>query len=244
MIDRQVRLLSIRQPWAWAIVQGGKDVENRSYPNRYRGTVLIHASKGCTRAEYEEACESIAEIAHLTPPPLTGIERGGIIGKAVIGACVANSNVQRAGAEVCNELDTANAEIKRLKSRVLKAEELLRLLPISSPRKLAPICRRMSIGKVPQTAVAVRLYRITPNDKLLGCEAILFAGGADAIDTTLRRARISGHVEIGGDIQDHFADLLDPDGSMIETVALDRASYAALKNRWMRCRVERPGRRL
>lgn len=90
MIDRQVRLLSIRQPWAWAIVQGGKDVENRSYPTRYRGTVLIHASKGCTRAEYEEACESIAEIAHLTPPPLTGIERGGIIGKAVIGACVAN----------------------------------------------------------------------------------------------------------------------------------------------------------
>lgn len=102
----------------------------------------------------------------------------------------------------------------------------------------------MSIGKVPQTAVAVRLHRITPKDKLLACEAIQFAGGAAAIDTALRRARISGRCEVGGDIQDHFADLLDLDGSMIETVALDRGSYSALKNRWMRCRLERPGRRL
>jgi hypothetical protein len=29
--------LSVRQPWAWAIVSGYKDVENRSWPTNYRG---------------------------------------------------------------------------------------------------------------------------------------------------------------------------------------------------------------
>lgn len=37
--------LSIRQPWAWLIVQGFKDIENRDwkYAPSYRGPLLIHA---------------------------------------------------------------------------------------------------------------------------------------------------------------------------------------------------------
>jgi len=40
-----VRILTVRQPWAWAIVHGGKDVENRvrNIAGRYRGAVAIHA---------------------------------------------------------------------------------------------------------------------------------------------------------------------------------------------------------
>ena len=39
-----IRGLTIRQPWAWAIVHGGKDVENRSRSlGPYRGLVAIHA---------------------------------------------------------------------------------------------------------------------------------------------------------------------------------------------------------
>jgi hypothetical protein len=38
------RVLSIRQPWAWAITKGHKRVENRSWNTPYRGTVYIHAS--------------------------------------------------------------------------------------------------------------------------------------------------------------------------------------------------------
>jgi hypothetical protein len=37
------KALSIRQPWAWAIVEGFKDVENRSWSTRYRGPLFIHA---------------------------------------------------------------------------------------------------------------------------------------------------------------------------------------------------------
>jgi hypothetical protein len=37
------KALSIRQPWAWAIVEGFKEVENRSWSTRYRGPLFIHA---------------------------------------------------------------------------------------------------------------------------------------------------------------------------------------------------------
>jgi len=42
-----MRVLSVRQPWAYAILRLGKDVENRStnLAGTYRGPVAIHASK-------------------------------------------------------------------------------------------------------------------------------------------------------------------------------------------------------
>lgn len=40
-----MRILTVRQPWAWAIIHGQKDVENRgrNIAGAYRGTVAIHA---------------------------------------------------------------------------------------------------------------------------------------------------------------------------------------------------------
>jgi hypothetical protein len=40
-----VRILTVRQPWAWAIIHGGKDIENRTrnLAGEYRGPVAIHA---------------------------------------------------------------------------------------------------------------------------------------------------------------------------------------------------------
>ncbi|WP_374978123.1 hypothetical protein ACEYYH_10605 [Microbacterium trichothecenolyticum] len=41
-----IPILTVRQPWAWALIHGGKDVENRSRSlGHYRGPVLIHAAK-------------------------------------------------------------------------------------------------------------------------------------------------------------------------------------------------------
>lgn len=39
-----MRVLTVKQPWAWAIIHGGKDVENRVRSlGPYRGPVAIHA---------------------------------------------------------------------------------------------------------------------------------------------------------------------------------------------------------
>lgn len=41
-----MRILTVRQPWAWAIIHGGKDVENRvrNIAGSYRGPIAIHSA--------------------------------------------------------------------------------------------------------------------------------------------------------------------------------------------------------
>jgi hypothetical protein len=39
-----MKVIVIRQPWAWLIVNGFKDVENRSWSTHYRWPLLIRAA--------------------------------------------------------------------------------------------------------------------------------------------------------------------------------------------------------
>lgn len=40
-----MKTLSIKNPWGYLIAKGIKDVENRSWPTKYRGEILIHVSQ-------------------------------------------------------------------------------------------------------------------------------------------------------------------------------------------------------
>lgn len=40
-----MKALSIRQPWASLIIDGVKDIENRTWRTKERGRILVHASK-------------------------------------------------------------------------------------------------------------------------------------------------------------------------------------------------------
>ena len=40
-----MKVLTIRQPWAWLIANGHKTCENRSWEAAHRGPLLIHASR-------------------------------------------------------------------------------------------------------------------------------------------------------------------------------------------------------
>lgn len=79
--------LSVRQPWAWAIIHAGKDIENRDWrPSnpglRFRGRVAIHASKGMTRAEFSEARDFMRSLGvRFTTHEIV---RGAIIGSVEI----------------------------------------------------------------------------------------------------------------------------------------------------------------
>jgi hypothetical protein len=83
------RAISIRQPWAWAVVHAGKDVENRSETaiRAYRPAVgqriLVHASKGMTRVEYERAVEFMTSIG-VQCPALDDLAFGGVIGIVLV----------------------------------------------------------------------------------------------------------------------------------------------------------------
>lgn len=80
--------LSIRQPWAWAIINAGKDIENRDWSTKFRGPVCIQAAKGVTWAEWDDAVFFVEAEMGFVPPLRVDIARGGIIGTAEIVDCV------------------------------------------------------------------------------------------------------------------------------------------------------------
>jgi hypothetical protein len=88
--------LSVRQPWAWAIIHAGKDVENRSngavrYMDFTRTPrIAIHAAKGMTREEYEAAAEFMDSIG-VTCPHAVDLPRGSIIGAVSVVGLVSKS---------------------------------------------------------------------------------------------------------------------------------------------------------
>lgn len=92
-----MKAISIRQPWAWLIMHGGKDIENRCWPTRLRGRVLVHAAKGMTVEEWEHAW-MFAVGSGISPNAANRgltrhtIERGGIIGSVEIVDCVTASD--------------------------------------------------------------------------------------------------------------------------------------------------------
>jgi hypothetical protein len=49
-----VKAISVRAPWWWFILHGGKDIENRDWATQFRGRILIHASRWWKQSEVEE----------------------------------------------------------------------------------------------------------------------------------------------------------------------------------------------
>lgn len=84
MADSPIKALSIMQPWAWLIVAGHKDVENRTWPTSFRGPVLIHAGKNFDFDPQEW------DWPHIEQP--CDFDRGGIVGEAEIVDCVRASS--------------------------------------------------------------------------------------------------------------------------------------------------------
>ena len=83
--------LSVRQPWAWLIVNGHKTVENRTWSTGFRGRLLVHAGKTLDENYLAEVQQSLAlEFGDAAPviPPMDQLERGGIVGEAVVTGCV------------------------------------------------------------------------------------------------------------------------------------------------------------
>ena len=98
--------ISIRQPWAWAILHAGKDVENRTWdlPRKFIGRpILIHAGKRIYQ-------EDVTHLLHLgLSVPIDGdLKRGGIVGVTVFSGCGYDSNSLWADMGMCNwRIDTS-----------------------------------------------------------------------------------------------------------------------------------------
>src|ERR1700689_5169089 len=84
-----MKVIVIRQPWAWLIVHGFKDIENRSWRTRYRGTLLIQASAGLPTKHALEDIRLFVRKRGVDLPE--DFERGGIVGMAQLDDCVTSS---------------------------------------------------------------------------------------------------------------------------------------------------------
>jgi hypothetical protein len=85
-----MKCLSILQPYAWLIVNGHKDIENRGWYTPYRGPFLVHAGKKYGPRIHREYAEDMRECYGITLPTLDVMMAmtGGIVGAADITDCV------------------------------------------------------------------------------------------------------------------------------------------------------------
>lgn len=89
-----MKVLSIQQPWAWLIINAGKDIENRGWSTRFRGRMLIHAGM---RFDYQswvwlrDNGWKIDERVMNMPEDHRRFKRGGIVGSVDVIDCVTES---------------------------------------------------------------------------------------------------------------------------------------------------------
>lgn len=91
--DRPLRALTVHQPWAACLASdGGKDVENRLWPTRYRGPLAIHAGRTLDEFALNTAAamvfhdlESVQRTYAAAPPHLRTL--GAIIALAELTDC-------------------------------------------------------------------------------------------------------------------------------------------------------------
>jgi hypothetical protein len=73
-----MKVLTLKQPWAWMVAHGGKCIENRPWTTTHRGEFLIHAGAKCSQDEYEQACDFAFGVSpHLRTFAIPGSEELG-----------------------------------------------------------------------------------------------------------------------------------------------------------------------
>jgi hypothetical protein len=81
-----MRAISIQQPWAWAILHAGKDIENRTWPTKVRGRVQIHAGKKIDKDGLQ-----FLRLVGIEPP--SGLPTGAFVGEVTIADCCEDCEV-------------------------------------------------------------------------------------------------------------------------------------------------------
>ena len=80
LVDLPDVAISFRQPWAWLVTVGPKDIENRPWLwTKGLGRFLVHASAGMTKGVYGEAWRFAADRG-VVVPAFADIEPGEIVG--------------------------------------------------------------------------------------------------------------------------------------------------------------------
>jgi hypothetical protein len=81
----RVKVLTVRQPWAWAIVNGLKPIENRAWSTAHRGLLVIHSALNVAKATDLDG----GRFPDGTPvPDPRTLDLGALVGVVNLTACV------------------------------------------------------------------------------------------------------------------------------------------------------------
>ena len=106
--------LSVRQPWAWAILHGGKAIENRSLDairagNMQPGRICLHAASGMKEEEYRWGVWRLQKHGVTTTPRPDALPRRAIIGVVDVVEIITQSDSEWFGGEAGLLLDNPRA---------------------------------------------------------------------------------------------------------------------------------------
>jgi len=90
-----MKALTIKQPWASLIAWGVKDIENRDWPTKQRGTLAIHSSARMAEEDMLAACDMMRGFVPKFSARIFRTETfpiGSILGVVDIVGCVTSSN--------------------------------------------------------------------------------------------------------------------------------------------------------
>src|SRR4051812_12378968 len=96
----------------------------------------------------------------------------------------------------------------------------------------------MTLQIIPAAARVISLCRVA-GDQLKMTEGAEF-DGCEPIELALRRASVSGLVAFNSEIGDYWADVGTQTGNHLLCVSLDRNSFKALKEQWLKVKYLYP----
>lgn len=92
-MERITKALSVRQPWAHAIIHEGKTIENRSWQTKLRGTIAIHSGRLTDEEEFFTfvATGPLSNTVRLGREEAAALPRGAVVGVVDLIDCVRES---------------------------------------------------------------------------------------------------------------------------------------------------------
>lgn len=188
---RPPKVLTMWQPWAWAVIHGSKRIENRGRQTAYRGRLLIHTGLGPQSKWANYVAEQMAGWPARHPRPTLDElrdERGLVIGEVTLAGTEPN------GAEPANPWAIPGQVGWRLENPIAYA----RPFQLTGQQGMFTL----PVGKLPELRRAgSRSYRLDDFDVVAGSAAQAVAACSTYGVSKYREiVRVNGHPTYFGEL--------------------------------------------
>jgi len=139
-----MKCLSLSQPMAWAVFNG-KAIENRNWPTKHRGRIVIHAAKSFNKDHYRFLRDEIGIFLEFLPLPAEFVH-GALIGEVDIVDCVTSHTSRwftgKYGFVLANAKEYAEPIPYRGMPKVFEVPDDIVKVTVHKFDRMLPLCQR------------------------------------------------------------------------------------------------------